>query len=99
MRSFVCADETADLRQLDCDLVLAALSEYLKEDASFVPRQDKASRRWFLTVDGQDFEILITGSKFIDTRSGNGGGGAIDLVMHSFRVDFTGAINKLRPIR
>jgi hypothetical protein len=79
--------------------VLVALSEYLKEDASFVPRQDKASRRWFLTVDGQDFELLITGSKFYDTRSGKGGGGAIDLVMHLFRVDFKVAINKLRLIR
>lgn len=99
MRSFVSAHETTALRQLDCDLVLAALSEYLKEDASFVPRKDEASRRWFLTVDGRDFELLITGSKFYDTRCGKGGGGAIDLVMHLFRVDFKGAIHKLRLIQ
>ncbi len=39
---------------------------------------------------------LCTGPRFFDTGAGHGGGGAIDMVMHLFRVDFNLAAALLR---
>jgi hypothetical protein len=54
--------------------------------------------RWHATVGGHDFEILCTGPKFWDGRAVRGGGGAIDLAMHLFGVDFKDAVGRLKKL-
>jgi hypothetical protein len=39
--------------------------------------------------------IVVTGSQWFDNKAGAGGGGAIDLVMHIARVDFSVACRSL----
>ena len=82
-------------RGIDASRCLVALADFAKEDASFVPRKDVQSTRWHVSVSGQDMELLCTGPKFWDTRAHQGGGGAIDMVMHLFGVDFKQAVAML----
>lgn len=42
--------------------------------------------------------VLLCGAKFYDTRVKRGGGGAVDLVMHRYNVDFKGAVAFLRRL-
>jgi len=79
-------------RTIDAASCIAALADYAKADTNFVPRKDKHSTRWHVNVNGQDFELLCTGPKFWDTRAHRGGGGAIDLAMHLFGLDFKQAV-------
>ena len=83
-------------RGLDCLVVLRELADHLKQDKTFVPRDRLQATRWQVGAAGFDFELLCTGPRFFDTRAGCGGGGAIDLVMHLFRVDFNHAVALLR---
>jgi hypothetical protein len=80
---------------LDAAVVLKALVDYAKEDASYVPRLNTWSSRWHVNVAGNDFEILCTGPKFWDQRANCGGGGAIDLAMHLFGINFKKAARLL----
>lgn len=82
-------------RSLDAARVLAALAEHAKLDAAYVPATSTLSTRWHATVGGQDFELLLTGPKFWDTRNATGGGGAVDLVMHLERLSFKKAAARL----
>lgn len=43
----------------------------------------------------REFEFLLNGSKFFDTQSCKGGGGAIDLAMRLLGTDFRGSIAAL----
>lgn len=83
-------------RGLDCLAVLNAVTDHLKEDKAFVPRECLQATRWHASPDGFDYEILCTGSRFFDTRARHGGGGAVDLLMHLFHVDFKHAVKLLR---
>ena len=83
-------------RGLDCLVVLRELADHLKQDKTFVPRECLQATRWHVVAAGVDFELLCTGSRFFDTGAGHGGGGAIDMVMHLFRVDFNLAAALLR---
>jgi hypothetical protein len=83
-------------RGLDCLVVLGELADHLKQDKTFVPRDCPQATRWHVVAASLDFELLCTGPRFFDTRAGHGGGGAIDLVMHLFRVDFIHAVALLR---
>jgi hypothetical protein len=83
-------------RSTDAVVVLGALSRHMKQDLSYTPRTDRRTSRWHINVAGRDLEILCDGPKFFDTRAGSGGGGALDLVMHLFRLDFRGATKLLR---
>lgn len=85
----------AHWRTVDAASCLLALADFAKADPSFVPRKDIKSTRWHANANGQDFELLCTGAKFWDTRAHRGGGGAIDLAMHLFGVDFKQAIAML----
>lgn len=89
-------EELVRYRVLDSAVVLSVLAEYIKEDRDFTPTKNDASRRWHLSANGQDWELLTTGPKFFDTRANIGGGGAIDLTMHLFGLDFKAALSKLR---
>jgi hypothetical protein len=81
---------------LDAVAALMVLADFAKRDATFAPIKDKATTRWHATVQGRDFELLLTGPKFFDSRAEMGGGGAVDLTMHLFRVDFIAAAGILR---
>jgi len=91
--------ENGDLkrwRAMGAAEALLVLADHCKRDPTFEPIKDKSSTRWHATVCGKEFELLLTGSKFFDTRSAKGGGGAIDLAMHLFQVDFKAAAGLLR---
>ena len=86
-------------RSLEATAVLRALADYAKRDVTFRPVKDRATSRWHACVRGYEFELLLTGPKFWDTRDKRGGGGAVDLVMHLVRVDFRQAVELLRAAR
>jgi hypothetical protein len=82
-------------RCLDAAVALLALADHAKRDQTFEPIKDRTTR-WHARVAGCEFELLLTGPKFFDTRAASGGGGAIDLAMHLFRADFKTATGVLR---
>ena len=90
-------DKSVLTRWQSCDAVIAlqALSEHAKADASFVPSGSALTMRWHATAGGHDYELLLTGPKFWDTREGKGGGGAVDLAMHLLGLDFKRAVRVL----
>jgi len=86
-------------RELESETALLALAHHAKPDPSFTPITAERTSRWHANAAGRDFELLLTGSKFFDTRSERGGGGAVDLAMHLFRLDFKAATELLRKAR
>lgn len=85
-------------RALDALLVLEKLGCYMKVNHTFEPLTAHNTQRYHVNADGQDFELLLQGPKFFDTRLQRGGGGAVDLVMHVRHVDFKGAAELLRRL-
>lgn len=83
-------------RLVDAATAIAALSDYAKLDPDYEPRKDQRSTRWHVTAGGRDYEVVCTGPRFLDTRSNQGGGGAVDLAMHLLCVDFKSAVKALR---
>ena len=83
-------------RALNAVCVLEAIADYAKRDETFAPTKDPTSTRWHATVLGQDFELLLTGPKFWDTRANIGGGGAVDMVMYLARCDFREAVRRIK---
>lgn len=83
-------------RQLPAADVLRGLADHAKQDRDFHPRESRLSTRWHASIAGQDFELLCTGPKFLDTRANKGGGGAVDLAMHLFSLGFKQAVAVLR---
>lgn len=75
---------------------LAALCDHAKPDPTFSPLTSHNTSRWHVSAGGRDFELLLTGPKFFDTRANKGGGGAIDLAMHLHSLDFKSAVQRLR---
>lgn len=90
--------ELERLRGMDVSVALPRLADHVKGDPTFEPIKDKASARWHVTAGGREFELLTLGPKFYDTRQKRGGGGAIDLVMHLYRLDFKRAVERLREV-
>lgn len=78
--------------------VLPLVGEYVKEDATFKALTDPSTQRFHVTACGGDFEIVCTGEKWWDTRAKQGGGGAVDLVMHLRSCDFTRAVAFLKSV-
>lgn len=83
-------------RALDAVPVLLSLADHAKADVSYVPVASKKSSRWHARCAEREFELLLTGSKFWDTRGETGGGGAVDLVMYLKGCDFKEAVAWLR---
>lgn len=90
--------ELERLRQLDALDVLRLLGGHVKVDRDFKPTRSVATRRVHVSVAGADWELLLNGSRFYDTHSRSGGGGAIDLAMHLWRVPFKRAIAMLQEV-
>lgn len=83
-------------RRLDTITVLRALAIHIVQDTQFRPRVNPNTTRWHANVADRDYEFLCTGPKFLDSRAQCGGGGAVDLVMHLFELDFKGAVAFLK---
>jgi len=81
---------------MELAVVLASICEHAKRDPTYTPDKDPKTQRWHVNASGQDFELLLTGQKYWDTRARVGGGGAIDLVMHLTAANFRAAVRKLR---
>ena len=95
-RSQVARPELVRWRSLDAFQALCVLADYVKEDISFKPTHSPSTRRVHATAAGADWELLVDGPKFYDTRAQTGGGGAIDLAIHLWRVPFKKAALMLR---
>ncbi|CAG9170825.1 hypothetical protein [Cupriavidus pinatubonensis] len=90
-------DQTlVEWRELDTLYVLKRLGCYAKRDISFHPIKAKGTVRYHVNANAHDWELLIAGPKFWDARANKGGGGAIDLAMHLFNLDFKHAVRMLR---
>ena len=76
--------------------VLQLLAAHVKEDRDFRPVNALSTRRVHVSAAGTEWELLIDGPKFYDTRARAGGGGAVDLVMHIWKVPFRRAVTMLR---
>jgi hypothetical protein len=94
-------DETlARLRRMPLAQVLDTLADQggvlWRRDADFVPERDQRTVRLVVTSpSGLVSEIVATGVKWYDLRSGKGGGGGIDLAMHVLDIDFVRAVKLL----
>lgn len=82
-------------RALDALYVLTRLGCYTKRDVSFHPITATHTARYNVNANERDWELLLTGSKFWDTRAKKGGGGAIDLAIYLFGLDFKSALRML----
>lgn len=90
--------ELQRLRTIPCGQLFPFLCDHFKEDRDFTPVKSGHTERWHVQAGGHDFEILVTGPKFFDTRAGKGGGGAVDLAMHLLGLPFKRAIRKLHDL-
>ena len=93
------ASISADLvrwRALYALQALLIVADHVKEDATYKPTHSWSTRRVHVTAAGADWELLVDGPKFFDTRAKTGGGGAVDLVMHLWRVPFNKSVMQLR---
>jgi hypothetical protein len=68
---------------------------YWKEDPDFVPIGDKRTKRVFISHGARVFEILVTSTKWFDSRFNRGGGCAIGLVMYLYGLNFVNAVHLL----
>jgi hypothetical protein len=76
--------------------LVAAVSDYAKADTSYRALKNSAPSRWHASINGSGFKLLCTGPKFYDMRAKRGGADGIDLVMHTFKVEFKHAVAVLR---
>ncbi|MFC3148349.1 hypothetical protein [Piscinibacterium candidicorallinum] len=83
-------------RAMESVKVLSAVADHAKRDRTFQPVKDPGTERWHAAWGHSDFELLVCGPKFYDTRSRRGGGGAVDLVMHLTGKPFKQAVELLR---
>lgn len=88
--------ELTRLRGLEALPTLHLLADHVKVDRSFGPTHDQATERVHVSAAGGDWELILKGPKFFDTRAGKGGGGAIDLVMHLWGVCDVPVLPELR---
>lgn len=83
-------------RSLDARAALRELADHVQEDRTYRPIGAVGTERLHVSAAGHDWELLVSGPKFFDTRTGQGGGGAVDLAMHLFGLPFKGAVSLLR---
>lgn len=83
------------LREMPVTEALDLVGLAWKRDQDFKPVKDLLTVRLHVPVGGQIIEFLVTGTRFFDAGASTGGGGAIDLIMHIFRLDFVSAVNRL----
>ncbi len=79
-------EELVRLRSIDATKALQALADHAKRDLTFQPAKAKGTERWHATASGREYEFLLSGPKFFDTR----------LAIYLYRVSFNDAISLLR---
>ncbi|KJJ99156.1 hypothetical protein UB44_13495 [Burkholderiaceae bacterium 26] len=89
-------EELVRLRRIDAAEALQVLAAHAKRDVTFQPTKSKLTQRWHANVGGREFELLLNGPKFFDTRTKTGGGGAIDLAIYLHGLSFNEAMQLLR---
>lgn len=89
-------EELIRLRHISAAEALQALANHAKRDITFQPTKSKQTQRWHANVCGREFELLLNGPKFFDTRTKSGGGGAIDLAIYLYGLSFNEAMQLLR---
>lgn len=87
-----------ELRGWKVEETFKKLGLYYSVDRDFVPVGNHETKRFTVSVNNQVFEIVATGVKWFDTRWKKGGGGAIDLVMHLYGMDFVTAVKTLSNV-
>jgi hypothetical protein len=85
-------DRLRRMKALSC---LQAMGIYVKVDQDYLPTTANTTQRVHVSAAGNDWELLVDGPKFYDTRAKTGGGGAVDLVMHLWCVPFKKAVRML----
>lgn len=83
------------LRLVSALTCMETMALYVKVDRDYVSRTTPSTQRVHVSAAGHDWELLVDGPKFYDTRARTGGGGAIDLVMHLSGVPFKKAVQLL----
>lgn len=86
-------------RDLPALEVLLLLATYVKVDSTFKPLKAMSTQRVHVRAGDADWELLVEGPRFFDTRARKGGGGAVDLVMYLWRVPFRNAVAMLRTVQ
>jgi hypothetical protein len=89
-------EELTRLRSIAAAAALQALANYAKRDHTFQPTQAQGTERWHANAVGREYEFLLNGPKFFDTRAKTGGGGAIDLAIYLYGLNFGDAMRLLR---
>jgi hypothetical protein len=89
-------EELVRLRRVDAAEALQALATHAKRDVTFQPTKSRPTQRWHANVGAREFELLLNGPKFFDTRTKTGGGGAIDLAIYLHGLSFNEAVRLLR---
>ncbi|WP_261530851.1 hypothetical protein [Burkholderia multivorans] len=90
--------ELERLRGLAVLDVLHLMAVHTKLDRAFASVRAFNTQRVQVTAAGADWELVVDGACFFDTRERKGGGGAVDLVMHLWRVPFKQAVKMLREV-
>jgi hypothetical protein len=83
-------------REVPAAVVLKALCDHCKADSTFRPAGDPGTTRWHGRIGIREFEFILSGPKFFDTRTRRGGGGAVDLAMVLLDVNFRRAVSALQ---
>ncbi len=83
------------LRKVPVLVCLNELGAHIKVDQTYLPTTSKTTKRVHVNVAGHDWEFLVDGPKFYDTRGEVGGGGSLDLVMYLWQVTFKQAVKIL----
>src|SRR5690606_41279914 len=86
----------ARLQGMPVNTALDLLVLYCKADPDFKPVKNYETERLYVSIGCGVVELLVTGPKWYDSRTEKGGGGAIDLTMHLFRLDFVSAVKRLQ---
>ena len=92
--------QSHEVRDLPILVVLEKLGFASKTDSFFTPVKSAKTQRIHVSNpnSGYVFELIVTGQKWFDVKSGKGGGGAIDLVMYLNQVNFSAAIAQLASL-
>ncbi len=90
--------DLARWRDLQALEALRLFADHVKVDHDFKPVRAAFTQRVHISAAGSEWELLVDGPKFYDTRAQMGGGGAVDLVMHLWQVPFKQAVAILRNV-
>ncbi len=86
----------SELREVPLSSALELLGIHRKADSTFAALKVARTERWHVSTSQADFELIITGRLWFDTRARKGGAGALDLVMHVLELSCGGATRLLR---